>query len=164
MKRLSPAWLLDCGGGVMVAIGLSNVLHVVEDKSLLHRVPLAPVHCNRVLLWQKRILPAVDIATLVGVAAPAARASYACVLGWRDTHGVSEYGVLLIFGLPRQIGISDADQIRPANADADRWRGLALGFFSYHKRITPIIDPAALFGSVQQSTMVPVERVTHRSA
>jgi len=88
---------------------------------------------------------------------------YACVLGWRDTHGVSEYGVLLIL-VCRDRSASRRRSIRPANADADRWRGLALGIFllpqahyADHRS-----RGAVRFGAAVD--MVPVERVTHRSA
>ena len=164
MSQGAPAWMLDCGGGVVVATGLANVLHVIEDTSALFRVPMAPAHCNRVLLWQQRVLPAVDLAALLIGAAPPAPRLYACVLGWRVSRNDTEYGVLLARGLPRRITVSDDQRIRPSDSDAERWRGIGLSFFSYHKRATPIVDPASLFGSVQHTTATTAVRASHRIA
>lgn len=160
----SSAWLTDCGGGVLAAIGIPNVLHVVEDTSLLFRVPLAPAHCNRVLLWQNRVLPVVDLSVLLATKIASARSLYSCVLGWRDAGGVTEYGVLLSRALPRRILISDSQRAEPLDTDVERWRGIALGFFSYHKHITPIVDPAALFGSTQAFRHLSEAGRAHRIA
>src|SRR3954462_9406298 len=107
MSDNAPAWLLDCGSGVMAAVGITSVLHVIEDTSLLFRVPLAPAHCNHVLIWQERVLPAADLAVRINGAADASVRTYACVLGWRNVQNQTEYGALLIRGLPRRITVSD---------------------------------------------------------
>ncbi len=164
MKRSTQAWLLDCGGGVLVATGLGNVLHVVEDTRLLFKVPLAPPHCNRVLLWQQHALPAVDLALLVtGATSPATR-SYACVLGWLNERDETEHGVLLTRSLPRQLSIGDEQQAKPGDRDVERWRGIALGFFTHNQRLMPIINPASLFGTPVDLTKSSLSSVTHLSA
>lgn len=146
----SAAWLMDFGGGVLAAMSVTHVLHVLEDMSLVHRVPLAPAHCNRVLVWQQQLLPVVDLAQLKAPELTAALSqpgrAYACVLGWRIANDATEYGVLLTRSLPRRIVIADDSMVAPSASEASTWQGSALSFFSYHGRTAPIIDPAPLFG------------------
>jgi chemotaxis signal transduction protein len=165
MSVSSQAWMLDSGGGTVVAVAASSVLHVVEDTSLIFRVPLGAAHCNQVLVWQRRVLPVVDLAVLMTGLAPISTQSYACVLGWRALTNETEYGVLLLRGLPRRISVDDAQSTAPSDAQADSWEKFALSFFSYHGRAVPIIDPAILFDSKQLRLADQTsKRLTNRSA
>jgi len=154
MRGGAPAWLLDCGGGTVVAVAATSVLHVVEDASLLFRVPLAPTHCNQVLVWQQHVLPVVDLNVLVSGfttdVTTIARQTYACVLGCRTNNNETEYGVLLLRALPRRISVEDEQSVPPTVAQGESWANIALGFFSYHGRTVPIIDSAIVFGSKQR--------------
>ena len=148
MTRTTTAWLLDCGGGTLAATGNGSVLHVVEDAALLFKVPLAPPHCNRVLVWRDLLLPAVDLARYITGRATSIDRPLSCVLGWRNATGASEYGVIVCQSLPRRIDISDDQRTEPNEGDAKRWSGIALAFFNHSGRATPIIHPGAPFGSM----------------
>ena len=154
------AWLLDFGNGIFAATGSSTVLHVIENAPLF-KVPLAPAHCDRVLLWQGRVLPTVNMLALFGDPLDS-RHEYPCIVGWRESENDSAYGALLLQAMPRRIAIGDNDIAEPASNDAARWREFALGFFSYSQRVVPILDVAPLFGSKQHAAAVTTR--AHRIA
>jgi hypothetical protein len=145
MSLRTAAWLLDCGGGVRVALPLTNLLHLIEDRALLQRVPLVPKHLSNVLLWQQRIFCVVDLAMQFGALVPATAASYVCLLGWCESDGRSDYGGLLVRELPRRVQIDDQSLATPTQQLAAQWAGVALTYFDFHGHIIPIIAPAALF-------------------
>lgn len=156
------AWLLDFGNGLCAATASSSVLHVIEAAPLF-KVPLAPAHCNRVLVWQGRILPAVNVLALFGESLNDVRHEYPCIVGWRESPHESAYGVLLLQAMPRRIAVSDADIVEPSSSDAARWSDLALGFFSVSQRVIPIVDVAPMFGSQQCASSADSSRA-HRIA
>jgi chemotaxis signal transduction protein len=148
----APAWLLDCGAGVRVAIAVPSLLHLIEDCSLLQRVPLVPRHLGQVLLWQQRVFPVVDLTLQMGVHQPVtdqpAAHRYICLLGWCDAQQCSDYGGVLVRELPRRIQIADQSLATPTQKLAAHWAGLALTYFDFHGHVIPIIAPAALFEPV----------------
>jgi chemotaxis signal transduction protein len=150
----TPAWLLDCGAGVRVAVALPSLLHLIDDRTLLHRVPQVPRHFGQVLLWQQRVFPVVDLTLQMGARAPAtndsaasgpALSGYVCLLGWCDAQQCSDYGGVLVRELPRRIQIADQSFATPTQKLAAQWAGLALTYFDFHGHVVPIIAPAALF-------------------
>ncbi len=159
MNHRVVAWMLDCGSGTVVAVSASNMLHVVEDAAQRFRVPLAPAHCNQVLVWQQRVLPIVDLAVLLTASAPVSKKIYSCVLGWRAPGDITEYGVFSTCSLPRRVLVTDDKAVTPTITQAELWRDIALGFFSYHGHSTPIVDPAAVFGSRQSAFVSRAEAV-----
>ena len=145
----TPAWLLDCGAGVRVAVAVPSLLHLIEDCTLLQRVPLVPRHLGQVLLWQQHVFPVVDLTLQMGARQPAtdepAARGYICLLGWCDAQQCSDYGAVLVRELPRRIQIADQSLATPTQKLAAQWAGLALTYFDFHGHVIPIIAPAALF-------------------
>jgi len=151
MSKQSSAWLLDCGGGTRVAVALPSLLHLIEDSSLLFRVPVVPRHLAQVLLWQQRVFPVVDLALQLTGSVPAGSRTYLCMLGWRDGSEQSDYGALLVRELPRRIQIPDASLATPTAPLAGQWQGLAVTYFDWQGQVIPIIAPAALFEPAARS-------------
>jgi chemotaxis signal transduction protein len=145
----TQAWLLDCGAGVRVAIAVPSLLHLIEDCSLLQRVPLVPRHLGQVLLWQQRVFPVVDLTLQMDAGQPVtdqpAAHRYVCLLGWCDAQQCSDYGGVLVRELPRRIQIADQSLATPTQKLAAHWAGIALTYFDFHGHVIPIIAPAALF-------------------
>jgi hypothetical protein len=139
------AWLLDCGAGVRIAVAVPSLLHLIEDRTLLHRVPLVPKHLGQVLVWQQRVFPVVDLTLQMGVTVAASENLYVCLLGWCDAQQHSDYGAVLLRALPRRIQIADQSLATPTQKMAAQWAGLALTYFDFHGHVIPIIAPAALF-------------------
>jgi len=177
MNHNADAWMLDCGQGTIAAIGAANMLHVVEDESLCHRIPMAPAHCDRVLVWQKRVLPILDLRLLINASLIKANSNTGdsadsntavnqsfCVLGWCRHDDVTEYGVIATTAVPRRIVVTDDKSMAATAEQAASWRSFAVGFFSYHGIAVPILDPATLFGSRQALQGDYLSDVTHRTA
>ncbi len=148
MNKRTLAWLLDCGGGVRVAVALHSLLHLIEDTALLQRVPVVPRHLGQVLLWQERLFPVIDVALLVSGTTPATPHTYVCMLGWHDATNASDYGGLLIRELPRRIQIQDDAVAKPTARMVGQWQHLAVTYFDHQGQVIPIIAPAALFEPV----------------
>jgi len=166
--RSTAAWLLDCGGGTRVAVALATLLHLIEDSSLLFRVPVVPRHLAHVLLWQQRVFPVVDLGLQLTGSAPAGARTYICMLGWRNSSDQSDYGALLVRELPRRIHIPDQSLASPTTQMAGQWQGLALTYFTLAKQVIPIIAPAGLFAApartAQDTSSVQERRPDMRSA
>jgi chemotaxis signal transduction protein len=163
VSNVLEAWLLECGGGVTVAVPAINMLHVVEETSRCFRVPMAPPHCDHVLVWQERVLPIVDIAKLLSplVAVSVAHKGY-CVVGWCGVDDISEYGVIGAATAPRRVIIRDDMSVAPSAQLASQWP-VAVGFFVHAKDTIAIVDPARLFGSQQLGLQHHNERMQSQS-
>jgi chemotaxis signal transduction protein len=149
MSAYSEVWLLDCGQGSTVAVPAANMLHVVDDASLCFRVPMAPAHCDRVLVWQKRVLPIVDARRLLYPAVDRLIHEVFCVLGWSIRDDETEYGVITTIASPRRAVVRDDQCTAPTTEQAALWRSHALCVFAHQGTAIPIVDPASLFGSRQ---------------
>ena len=167
MSKRTAAWLLDCGGSVRVAVSLHTLVHLIEDTSLLQRVPVVPRHLSQVLLWQDRVFPSVDLALQLQGRTASGKRTYVAMLGWRDGE-TTDYGALLVRELPRRIQIADQSLATPTPQLATQWQGLALTYFDLQGQVIPIITPAALFEPAARSeraaSPAPAQRTDTRSA
>ena len=59
------AWLLDFGITFRAAIGVRELVQIL-DGAATFTVPLTHAHSRRVVFWQKRMLPVMDLAIRVG--------------------------------------------------------------------------------------------------
>ncbi|MEN8214799.1 MAG: hypothetical protein ABFS56_00155 [Pseudomonadota bacterium] len=143
--KSSRAWLLDFGGGLQAAIGYHEMWQALVSPTLF-KVPCTPHYCSEVLIFQKEILPVLDMSSLlerdkisplmsqvVGIAVyqevPTLPIRYAC---------------LRLASMPKGIFVSD-DQACDLLADQFYWKPLALSSFSRDDVVIPIIDLAYLF-------------------
>lgn len=138
------AWLLHLGNRLLAAVGEFELVHVVLDSPLF-RVPLCPPHCNRLLLWEGRLLPVMDLSRwlLEGDDEPK---RYMAILPWRQ--GQEEnlyYGALPLVVPPTRIQVRDeAACSLPQSPLA--WRSCSLSCFLYGDRPVPILDVSGIFG------------------
>lgn len=138
------AWLLDFGDSCRAAVGTRELLHLVDTPATFE-VPHTPVYCRRVVVWQERLLPVMDIAARLG-AAPR-NAPYLAVVGYQQTRGeYPQFGALMLASPPQQLSVSDAQACQlPAQSSA--WQELAISCFEHQGATVPILNLSRIFSS-----------------
>jgi hypothetical protein len=113
--RSAEAWLLSLGAAHRAAVGIYEVVHILPYAPSLFQVPQAPAHCRSVILWEERVLPVVDLRSLVSEGAAKVDAAHvagleqllAVVAYLTDRSQVADYGALLLAGLPARTTVTD---------------------------------------------------------
>ncbi len=146
MPRMN-AWLLDFGGACQAAVGTRELLHMV-DMPASFAVPCTPAHCRRVVLWQERLLPVMDIAVRLGGASPAT-SSFIGVVGYQRQRGeYPQFGALALASPPRQLAVTD-DQACRLPEEHSAWRELAISCFEHQGVPVPVLNLNRIFGSTR---------------
>lgn len=63
MSRRTPAWLLETGAGVRVAIAEQQACEYLAQAPKI-AVPLAPAYCRYLFFWRDEVLPLFDLTEL----------------------------------------------------------------------------------------------------
>lgn len=143
MSRMN-AWLLDFGDSCRAAVGVRELLHLV-DAPVTFAVPCTPGYCRRVVLWQKRLLPVMDIATRVG--AQPGQAPFLAVIGYQQRRGeYPQFGALMLSSPPTQLAVSDERTCRLPD-EGSAWRELAISCFEHQGSPVPVLNLCRIFSS-----------------
>jgi chemotaxis signal transduction protein len=138
------AWVLDLGMNFRAAVGGRELLHLI-DVPATFAVPCTPLSCSRVIFWQERLLPLVDIACRQGGAAQAAQ--FVAVVGYQQKRGeFPQFGALVLASPPLQIEVSD-EQACSLPEQMRSWGELAISCFDYQGDAVPVIDLNCLFNT-----------------
>ncbi len=140
------AWLLDFGNGLQAAVAYHEMWQVLLSPKLFD-VPCTPQYCSHVLIIQNRILPVLNIATLL-LNAQKPFIATGNVVGvavyQTDPKQPVNYGCLYLSKMPQGIEVSDDDACDLPD-DKKYWEPLALSCFLHNGVAIPIIDFAYLF-------------------
>ncbi|MCB1780681.1 MAG: chemotaxis protein CheW [Candidatus Competibacteraceae bacterium] len=141
----SNAWVLALGDQLHAAVGERELIYLIENPILLE-VPLSPYYCRQVVLWNGRLLPAMDLsAWLQGQRKNARDWKLAAVVAYQTAPGVTpNYGVLLLAGIPERLRVADT-QACYLPKHPDGWRELALSCFRRGEDAIPILDIPHIF-------------------
>jgi CheW-like protein len=163
--RSAEAWLLSLGAAHRAAVGIYEVVHILPYAPALFRVPQAPAHCRGVILWEERVLPVVDLRSLVSKGAASVDAAHvagleqliAVVAYQTDRSQVADYGALLLAGLPARTTVTDeqACELDPA------WTSFSSSCFR-HANLgpVPVLDLRRVFRPTQaRSHLLSLEHV-----
>lgn len=141
----SNAWVLALDDQLRAAVGEHELIHLIEKPVLLD-VPLSPYYCRQVVLWNDRLLPAMDLsAWLQGLPKANSDWKLAAVVAYQTALGATpNYGVLLLAGIPERLRVADTHACHlPKHPDG--WRELALSCFHRGENAIPILDIPHLF-------------------
>lgn len=141
----STAWLLELGGGLRVAVGELELVHVLPAPQNAYLVGGAPAYCRHVLLWENEVVPILDLASWLGVERDAKR-SYCAIVRYR-TGGGRElgFGSVLTGAVPKRIDVDDEQACDPPQEGTAAWRAVAIGCFEQEGRRVPILDLPHVF-------------------
>ncbi len=146
IAKSSRAWLLNFGGGLKAAVGLHEMSQVLISPTLFD-VPTMPRYCSDVVIFQKRILPVLNVPNMLleGKKVIIVNTKVIGVAIYQDeTTESANYGSLFLASMPESIIVSDED-VCDLPEEQKYWEPFAFTCFSYHDITVPIIDLAYLF-------------------
>jgi len=149
------AWMLPLGKGRHAAIGEYEMVHIIPEWVRLQSIPLCPVYCHKVLMWQGQLIPVFDLQawlrTQTGIVADTAQDAMPiiCIVAYEDDNRTVGYGGILLSALPFRTDVLD-DQLCDFPDDDDRWSAIAVSCFSDPGGgPAPVLDLARIFTSTQ---------------
>lgn len=147
MSRMN-AWLLDLGASCRAAVGTRELLHLI-DAPVIFEIPCTPAYCRRVVFWQERMLPVLDVAARLGGAPQ--QGAFLAVVGYQQQRGdYPQFGALMLATAPRQVAVAD-DQVCDSAEKISAWEALAISCFDYQGDAIPIINLNKLFSVMPMS-------------
>lgn len=143
MSRMN-AWILDVGMNYKAAVGGRELLHLI-DVPKTFSVPCTPVYCHKVVHWQGRLLPVMDITARLGGVEQ--QAQFIAVVGYQQKRGeYPQFGALLLASPPSQATVSD-EQACSLPENYPGWKQLAIACFEYQGDAVPVLDLNRIFNT-----------------
>lgn len=139
------AWLLDFGKGLKAAVGVHEVSQVLLSAELFE-VPCAPLYCNEVMVFRKRILPVLDVVSfLEGKKLLYTQSEIIGIAVYQESfnHPLSHVGLHLAT-LPVGILVGD-DQACELPREQQFWLPFIHACFFYEGQFIPVLNLRALF-------------------
>lgn len=144
------AWLLDLGDAMRVAIGMRELVQIIEAPNTFS-VPLAPASCSKVMFWQKRMLPVLDLSIRLnqGANKRASKGSLFAIVAYQDKESSdAKLGAICLTAPPVRIAVDDA-QACVLEQEMACWRELANASFSREGAVIPVLHLSRLFGAAE---------------
>lgn len=139
------AWVLDFGMGYRAGVGTRELFHLI-DVPTSYIVPCTPAYCHKVLFWQGKLLPLMDLASRMGGVEQ--DAPYIAVVGYQFKRGeYPQFGALQMVSPPMQVTVSD-DLACEIPGGLGGWRELAISCFNLNGDAIPILNLNRIFNSV----------------
>ena len=143
MSRMN-AWILDFGLNHKAAVGARELLHLI-DVPVTFKVPCTPSYCHRVVAWQQRLLPVMDITSRLG--GTVQDAQFIAVIGYQKKRGeYPQFGALMLMSPPFQVAVGDA-QACSLPEQTRGWEDLAISCFDYNGDAVPVLNLNKLFNT-----------------
>ncbi len=141
------AWLLDLGNNHWAAVPLHEMSQIILSPELFE-LPLTPSHCHQLMLFQKHILPVINIATLI--TGSSLTDSSGKIVGLtvyqKAPKKPLEYAAIHLANMPFMVRVEDAHMTSlPDNNDF--WPLFSMSCFQYEERKVPVLDLAALYSA-----------------
>jgi chemotaxis signal transduction protein len=139
-----PAWIISLTDNVSAAVGEFELVHILPDIPVLIEIPKTPIYCNKVFVWQHKIIPMMDIA--VRFASTQSNTNpIVGIFAYRTQAGLVEYGALLLTTMPRRLEVSD-EQACALPTDLQHWRPyIKCCFQETQDQVIPILNIERLF-------------------
>ena len=138
------AWVLDFGMGYRAAVGRRELFHLI-DVPTSYIVPCTPAYCRRVLFWQGKLLPLMDMSSRMG--GTEQNAPYIAVVGYQLKRGEHpQFGAIQMTSPPSQVAVSD-EQACAIPDELRGWRELAISCFDLNGNAVPILNLNRIFNS-----------------
>lgn len=139
----ASAWLLTLDGGLQVAVGEQEMVHLVQLPPVFEIVDV-PAYCRYVLLWQGDVVPVLDLAAWAS-GRPATPTSTITGIFAYQTKDAIAYGALPLLTVPARRRVRDEQACALPDQPVDGWARIALSCFSESDKQVPILDLRRLF-------------------
>lgn len=141
----SVAWLLELGPGLHAAIGERELQHLVLSPPLF-TVPGSPFDCRKVMLWNDRVVPVMDLAArLTGQAVEVNTSLIGIVAYLGSSDRRIQFGGVRLHAIPERTLIHDEQACELPQAGFKR-RTLAHSCFAdKNNNPIPILNLSRIF-------------------
>ena len=147
----ATAWLLDLDGTLRAAVGEQEMTHFIPAPEL-HPVPLSPVYCNEVLIWQDNIVPVLDLAAWLHDSPVNRRQSVVGIIVYQESPGApTHFGALHLANVPNRVQVTD-EQSCDLPEQPVRWQEVAISCFADAQGAVPILDLGYIFSNALLAT------------
>lgn len=148
VNHTSYAWLLSLGSAIYAAVGERELQYLLADMPQFTHLPNAPVYCNQVFIWQRKIVPVMDLAQFI-LKHKAIRLvnEELIVLASFQSHTstFAQYGAILLDAIPARIQVGD-QQVCELPHPKTLWQQIATSCFQHSdKGPIPILDLNRIF-------------------
>ncbi|MCW9015183.1 MAG: chemotaxis protein CheW [Gammaproteobacteria bacterium] len=142
----AQAWLLQIDRKTRVAVGHLELIHIVNYPEY-YDVPRSPEHCKRVILWNKNIIPVIDMSMLIdGISTYYHKNKIAIAMYENSQTGQYEYGGIQLMDTPI-LKVIDNNQGVSRSQLSDKWRDYSLSAFKVNEEMIPIVSIRKIFSS-----------------
>ena len=139
-------WLLQFGQDQRAATGERELLQLLYAPET-HLVPRTPRHLSRVVLWNDRVLPVLDLDVLLGRNEPATQIKFLAIIGYQPRpDGRLQFGALSLAAPPVRIVVGD-EQGCPLPHELGTWRECFCSCFAEDGCAIPVLDLSRLFSA-----------------
>lgn len=158
MTASTRAWILDVAAGWHIAVGSRHVIEYLLSPEAT-AIPLAPAHCQGMLVWRDRLIPLVDLRPLLDMQKTSRHEPRrALILGyWDSSRQAVRYGALVVRTAPTDVAVSD-DMACPLPEEPAVIKHLCRSCIVRRDEIIPILDTARLFSQPLPLTLLPRNR------
>ena len=139
------AWLMQVDRTSRVAVGQLELIHIIAVPEYLE-VPRAPDYCKRIVLWNNKIVPVVDISMLINkTSAYYQHNAVAIALYYDPDNQDLKYGGIQLTDMPVLDKVNNDQHIAEAELSV-KWKRISLsGYRRKDNDIIPILDVQRLF-------------------
>lgn len=149
----SKAWIFSLDAVLWGAVGEREMIHLVESPTLLE-IPQSPFYCRHALIWNKTILPALDLAAWLHGHCIERAQCLAGLIVYQNPNAELQYGALLLADLPQRKYVTD-DQACSLPSEPENWQSVAVSCFADGEDgecIVPILNLSYIFSGALLST------------
>ncbi|MDH5633872.1 MAG: chemotaxis protein CheW [Gammaproteobacteria bacterium] len=146
----TKAWLLPLDGTCKAAVGGNSMVEFLVSADInIMPVPMAPVYSPGVILWRDRIIPVIDLASVLNPAATSlVDMAGVMVLAYQAAPGEPiQNGAVVLRAAPANIMVS-SDMACPVPNTPVAWKSLAMACVKDGERVVPILNVRHVFSSM----------------
>ena len=144
---LVPAWLMQIDRLSRVALGQLELVHIIPSPEYIE-IPKSHDYCKRVVLWNKKIIPVMDISMLVNKVPSYIENNAVAVAIYRDA--ISEeikYGGIQLTDMPVLEKVDNSQAVAKVELP-DKWNRVSISCFQLAEdEVVPVLDVCRLFST-----------------
>jgi chemotaxis signal transduction protein len=142
----ATAWIVELGHGLRAALASAELVHLLPVPTLFE-LPQAPPYCRHLMVWEREILPVLDLAHWLA-GSPAARGGqFIGVVGYQEQSEENPgRAALFMDAIPIRVKVKD-EQACDLPPHPSGWRYIACACFLHESQAVPVLDLPFLFSS-----------------
>ena len=152
----ATAWLMQIDRMSRIAVGKLELIHIIATPDFI-QVPKAPDYCNKIVLWNNKIIPVIDISMLTNKTSSFTRKNSVAVAIYEDpVTNELKYGGVQLSDMPVMENVTN-DQAALKDQLKSIWWPISVSCFkSEDDEIIPVLDVSKVFSK-------GIDNVVHQS-